>query len=174
MDTSFEHYVETELAPNLAAHDKPSILLLTCIDYRYAHRILDVMDSKGLRRKYDIFSLAGAAAGATQVPAWRDVLVAHIKVAREIKHPIDRVIILEHRDCGAYTKFFNLEWAKVLPPVETASHLREVTLLAKDLKKEFKKDIPNLKVDSFLLARDEDDVLQTEPSNKKSTKRRSA
>ena len=159
MEMSFEHYVDTQLAPSLAAHEKPSVLLLTCIDYRYAHRIVDVMDSKNLRRKYDMFSLAGAAAGANQNKTWLKTLVEHIRVARSIGHPIDRLIIFEHRDCGAYTAFFNLEWAKVTPPVEAASHLKQVRKLITTLKKEFKKEPPTLRIDSFLLARDEDDVL---------------
>ena len=159
METTFEQYV-TQLGKSVAAADKPTVLLLTCIDYRYAHRIVDLMDSKDLRRKYDIFALAGAAAGANQQPTWREVLVDHIKVARSIDHLIDRIIILEHRDCGAYKKFFGLEWAKVIPPVETGKHLEQVRILSAYLKEVFSKDIPNLKVDSFLLARDEDDPLQ--------------
>ena len=156
MELSFEKYV-SELAPTAKATEKPTIFLLTCIDYRYAHRIVDLMDSEGLRRKYDTFSLAGAAAGANQVPEWREVLVNHIRVAREIGHPIARLIILEHRDCGAYKKFFGLEWAKVLPPEETAAHLREVAILIESLKAPFG---DTLKIDSFLLARDEDDPLK--------------
>ena len=158
MEINFEQHV-TQLAPTLAAAEKPSVLLLACIDYRYAHRIVDVMDSKGLRRKYDMFVLAGAAAGANEKPAWRDVLVDHIKVARQINHPLDRIMILEHRDCGAYKKFFGLEWDKVLPPVELEKHLEQVRILSAYLKETFRVDIPNLKVDSFLLARDEDDPL---------------
>ena len=159
MKGSFEEYVATELAPKSAAHEKPSILLLTCMDYRYAHRITNVMDSMNLRRKYDMFVLAGAAAGANENRVWRRALVEHIRVARKIDHPIDRLIILEHRDCGAYKEFFGLKWDKVKPPVEEASHKEQVGLLIKDLKKEFAKEIPNLIIDSFLLARDEDDVL---------------
>jgi len=162
MEISFEQYVATQLAPKLAAQEKPSILLLTCMDYRYAHRIIDVMDSANLRKKYDIFVLAGAAAGANQKPAWRQALVEHIRVARQIKHPIDRLIILEHRDCGAYKEFFKLEWDKVTPPVEAASHNDQVSLLITDLKTEFSTEIPNLKIDAFLLTRDEDDVLHIE------------
>src|SRR4030095_7930201 len=153
METSFEEYLCTEVAPNLAAHDKPSILLLTCIYYRYAHRIVDVMDRANLRGKYDLFALAGAAAGANQNKTWRKAFVEHIRVARQIKHPIDRLIILEHRDCGAYKKFFGLKWHKVTPPVEEASHKEQVDILIADLKKEFASEIPNLKIDSFLLTR---------------------
>jgi hypothetical protein len=65
MKTNFEDYI-TQLAPSLAAAEKATVFLLTCMDYRYAHRIVDLMDSKGLRRKYDIFVLAGAAAGANE------------------------------------------------------------------------------------------------------------
>lgn len=159
MEITFEHYV-TQLAQSLSASDKPSILLLTCIDYRYAHRIVDLMDSKNLRRKYDMFALAGAAAGANQERTWRQVLVDHIKVARSIGHAIDRIIILEHRDCGAYKKFFGLEWAKVLPPVEMDKHLEQVRILSGYLKEVFEKE--PVTIDSFLLARDEDDVLEVE------------
>ena len=158
MEMSFEQYV-TQLAPGVAAKDKPSIFLLTCIDYRYAHRIVDLMDSKGLRRKYDVFALAGAAGGANEEPDWLEVLVNHIKVARDIGHPIDRLIILEHRDCGAYKAFFGLEWDKVLPPEETAAHQRQVIILSEALEKEFGN---SLKIDSFLLARDEDDPLKVD------------
>ncbi len=152
MKTDFEEYLSTQVAPNLAAHEKPSILLLTCIDHRYAHRIVGVMDRAKLRNKYDMFALAGAAAGANQNRTWRRTLVEH--------HPIDRVIILEHRDCGAYKAFFGLEWAKVKPPVEEASHKEQVGILIRYLKRVFAKEIPNLQIDSFLLTRDEDDVLQ--------------
>jgi len=63
MVTAFERYVETQLAPSLKGIEKPSVLLLTCMDYRYARRIVDVMDRWGLHQKYDIFVLAGAALG---------------------------------------------------------------------------------------------------------------
>ncbi|HEX3250153.1 MAG TPA: hypothetical protein VHS05_12050 [Pyrinomonadaceae bacterium] len=161
MKTNFEDYV-TQLAPSLAAAEKPRWFLLTCMDYRYAHRIIDIMDSRGLRRKYDIFVLAGAAAGANENEEWHDVLVEHIKTARKIGHPIDRIMILEHRDCGAYKAFFGLEWEKVLPSVELDKHLEQVRILSDDLKKVFSHDIPDLKIDSFLLPRDEDDPLQIE------------
>jgi len=159
MKTNFDEYV-TELAPSLAASEKASVFMLTCMDYRYAHRLVDLMDSKGLRRKYDIFVLAGAAAGANEDEKWREVLVEHIKTARLVGHPIDRIMILEHRDCGAYREFFGLEWADVTPPVEFEKHLEEVEKLRIYLDNVLHEEIPNLTIDSFLLARDEDDRLQ--------------
>ncbi len=161
MKTNFEEYV-TQLAPSLAAAEKATVFLLTCMDYRYAHRITDLMDSKGLRRKYDIFVLAGAAAGANEDEKWREVLVEHIKTARLVGHPIDRIMILEHRDCGAYREFFGLEWADVTPPVEFEKHLEQVEILRIYLERVLEGEIPNLKIDAFLLARDEDDRLQSD------------
>jgi len=161
MKTNFEDYL-TQLAPGLAAAEKATVFLLTCMDYRYAHRITDLMDSKGLRRKYDIFVLAGAAAGANEDEKWREVLVEHIKTARLVGHPIDRIMILEHRDCGAYREFFGLEWADVTPPVEFDKHLEQVEILRIYLERVLEEEIPNLKIDAFLLARDEDDRLQSD------------
>jgi len=161
MKINFEEYV-TQLAPSLAATEKATVFLLTCMDYRYAHRITDLMDSKGLRRKYDIFVLAGAAAGANEDEKWREVLVEHIKTARLVGHPIDRIMILEHRDCGAYREFFGLEWADVTPPVEFDKHLEQVEILRIYLERVLEGEIPNLKIDAFLLARDEDDRLQSD------------
>lgn len=158
MKTNFDEYI-TELAPTLAAAEKASVFLLTCMDYRYAHRIVDLMDNKGLRRKYDIFVLAGAAAGANEDEKWREVLVEHIKTARLVGHPIDRIMILEHRDCGAYKEFFGLKWEDVTPPEEFEKHLEQVEILRVYLDQVLHEEIPNLTIDSFLLARDEDDRL---------------
>ena len=155
MGISFEQYVATQLAPDLAAQTKPSVLLLTCMDYRYAQRIIDAMDRLDLRGKYDIFVLAGAALGANRSPEWRKVLVEHIETARAIDHPINRLIILEHRDCGAYAFWEHLEWDEVTPPEEAAAHKTQVMALITALARE----VSNLTIESWLLARDEDDQL---------------
>jgi carbonic anhydrase len=155
MGISFEQYVATQLAPDLAAQEKPSVLLLTCMDYRYAQRIIDAMDRLDLRGKYDIFVLAGASLGANRIAAWRRVLVEHIETAREIDHPINRLIILEHRDCGAYKFWEHLDWNEVTPRDEEASHKNQVMRLIAVLGTE----VSNLTIESWLLARDEDDQL---------------
>jgi len=158
MKASFEQYA-AQLGQDLAGEGKATVLLLTCIDYRYAQRIIDVMDRQNLLRKYDTFVLAGAAAGANKNETWRQVLVEHIRAARRLEHMIDQIVILEHRDCGAYKLFFGLEWDQVTPPVEEASHNEQVNKLANDLRREFSTEIPNLVIRSWLLARDEDDEL---------------
>ena len=111
------------------------------------------MDRKGLYRKYDIFSLAGAAAGANEFENWRQTLVDHIITARAIGHPIDRLVILEHRDCGAYKKWFDFDWLNSTPSNENEIHGREVKKIADAL------NGLELTIDSFLMAREEDDPL---------------
>jgi carbonic anhydrase len=162
MPTTFERYVAAVLTPKAQKHEKPSVLLVTCMDYRYAHRIVDVMDRWGLRGKYDMFVIAGAAAGSNQMDAWRESLVSHIRTARCIGHPLDRIVVLEHRDCGAYRHFFKLQWECVKPPDEEAKHKEQVELFVADMKKEFAKEIPDLVIDALLLAREEDDELHIE------------
>lgn len=162
MPTTFEKYVVDRLAPALAGHSKPTVMLLTCMDYRYAQRIINTMDEMKLRQKYDIFVLAGAAAGANQNATWRQAFVSHVRTAITVGHPIDRFVILEHRDCGAYRAFFQLEWKNVTPPEEFKKHEEQVNKFIADMKQEFAHDIPNLVIDSVLLARDEDDDIHME------------
>jgi pimeloyl-ACP methyl ester carboxylesterase len=71
------------------------------MDYRYPHRIVDVRDELDLSGKYDHFVLVGASLGAL-VASWLDVLIKHIEAALLLKHHIKKIVILDHRDCGAY------------------------------------------------------------------------
>jgi hypothetical protein len=116
------------------------------------------MDRRRLRRKYDMFVLAGASLGANTNSGWREALFSHIETARAIGHPINKVFILEHRDCGAYEHILGLKWSEVLPGHELEAHREQVEKLSDDLRQKF----PGLKVVSVLLARDEDDDLHVE------------
>lgn len=143
-------------------------MLITCIDYRYPHRIVDVMDSLGLTGLYDHFVLAGASLGA-HVPGWQAVLIQHIRAALALQHHIKKIVILDHRDCGAYRVPDQIGVPSdilaqglerdILPSVEQACHLSVAQKLVPILKSQLAKDIPDLKVDAILLTRNEDDVL---------------
>lgn len=78
-------------------------LLLTCMDYRLANETAAYMDARGLRDKYDHVILAGASLGALndRFPQWSDVFFGHVDLAVQL-HEVHRIIILDHRDCGAY------------------------------------------------------------------------
>jgi carbonic anhydrase len=79
---------------------KADVLLLTCMDFRFFLDIARRME--GI--KYDHVILAGAALGAV-VPAkertWQPTFFDHLGLARQL-HCIEKVIVMEHRGCGAY------------------------------------------------------------------------
>ena len=156
---SFEAFVAEEL-------DKPGMsLLLTCIDYRYPRRVLDAMARLLPGVAYDQFILAGASLGACR-PDWQEVLVQHVEAALFLKHDIRRIVILDHRDCGAYRHPRELKVPKkilkrglpkdVRPSKEKAVHESVLSMLIPMLRERF----PEMEFHAWLLTRDEDDPLQ--------------
>ena len=84
---------------------KADALLLTCMDFRFFLTIAEMM--KGI--KYDHFILAGASLGVVvknppcnaEMARWRPTFFDHLQLAIAL-HEVNKVIVLEHRDCGAY------------------------------------------------------------------------
>ncbi len=101
-------------------------LLLTCMDFRLDNEVTAYMDARGLRDKYDHVILAGASLGAQndKFPAWKDVFMTHIDLAVQL-HEVHRIIILDHRDCGAY-KLVLGEAAVKDPETELKSHVAQL------------------------------------------------
>ena len=93
-------------APGRARAAEVDSLLLTCMDYRLENEILAYMDGRGLRDNYDHVVLAGASLGvlAKAKPGWGRTFWDHLDTAIQLHH-IHRVIVLDHRDCGAYRLF---------------------------------------------------------------------
>ena len=92
-------------------------LLLSCMDFRLVDDTEQHMASKGLRDRYDHVILAGAALGAVtdKYPAWNRTFWEHLDVAIQLHH-IKRVVIMDHRDCGAYKVILGEDFA--LDPVK--------------------------------------------------------
>jgi len=78
-------------------------LLLSCMDYRLIDDIVRYMDGRGLTNQYDHVILAGASLGVLndQFKNWGKTFWDHLKVSIDLHH-IKRVILMDHRDCGAY------------------------------------------------------------------------
>lgn len=94
----------SSLTPGVArAAGHAEALLLTCMDYRLTDDVTRYMDARGLTNKYDQVILAGASLGALndKFPTWNEVFWTHIDLAVQL-HEVHRVIIIDHRDCGAY------------------------------------------------------------------------
>ncbi|MDP1630560.1 MAG: hypothetical protein Q8L66_03985 [Caulobacter sp.] len=101
-------------------------LLLTCMDFRLANEIEAYMTARGLRDNYDHVILAGASLGALndKFPVWGDVFWTHLDLAIKL-HEVHRVIVLDHRDCGAYKMILG-EAAVKDPDAELKAHVKQL------------------------------------------------
>ena len=77
-------------------------MALACIDPRFQAPVFNYLGRRGLTGKYSQFTIAGAAAGVV-APAFEDWYKAfwnNLAASIEL-HQIKRVIVVNHRDCGA-------------------------------------------------------------------------
>src|ERR1044072_9439275 len=92
----FDEFLKTlDSDPN----KKADSLLLTCMDFGFFLTISEKMEG----RKYDQVILAGAALGVVQDERahWGKTFFDHLGLAIEL-HDVHTVIVMEHRECGAY------------------------------------------------------------------------
>ena len=132
------------------AAGKTKALLLSCMDYRLIDETERYMTGRGLRDKYDQVILAGAALGALtdKYPAWNKTFWEHLDVAIQL-HQIHKVIVMDHRDCGAYKVILGEDFAKDRAK-ETSIHADKL----KDLGKRVNAKYPNLEVELLLMSLD--------------------
>ena len=97
-------------------------LLLSCMDYRLTGKVTEYMSAQGMAGKYDHVILAGAALGAVthKFPDWGRTFRQHLSVAIDLHH-IHEVIVIDHRDCGAYKVILGKDYAGD-PAAETRIH----------------------------------------------------
>jgi carbonic anhydrase len=122
-------------------------LLLSCIDYRLIDYTLHYMVGRGLRDKYDQVILAGASLGAItdKFPEWNKTFWDHLGLAIKL-HGIHRVIVLDHRKCGAYDLILGEACCKNRDD-ETKAHRTQLKSLYKAIKKKY----PELEVELLLM-----------------------
>lgn len=110
---------------------KADLLLLTCMDFRFFVKISNLM--KGV--KYDHVILAGAALGAV-VPGkedWHQTFFDHVGLAVK-HHEVPAVLVMEHRDCGAYgPKGFGLLPEHPTRKEERQKHREQVAALGEKI-----------------------------------------
>jgi hypothetical protein len=101
-------------------------LLLTCMDFRLVNEIERYMEARGLKDRYDHVILAGASLGALndRFPAWGEVFWTHLDLAIQL-HEVHRVIVLDHRDCGAYKMIIGEAQVKD-PEAELKAHVKQL------------------------------------------------
>jgi hypothetical protein len=125
-------------------------LLLNCIDYRLTGATTRYMAKRGMAGKYDQIVLAGASLGAKndKFPAWGTTFWDHVQVAKELHH-IRQVIIIDHRDCGAYKVILGEDLAGNRKK-EFDIHAAQMRSLRADIAKRH----PDLAVQLFLMGLD--------------------
>ncbi len=107
------------------------------------------MTQRGLRDKYDHIILAGASLGVLaedNYPTWNKTFWEHLDVAIQL-HKIHKVIVVDHRDCGAYKVVLEQDFAKD-PTLETVAHASKLQELRKQLKAKY----PDLDVELLLMS----------------------
>jgi carbonic anhydrase len=125
-------------------------LAITCIDYRLVDDAVHFFDSHKLTNDYDQVSLAGAslAAVSAKFPSSNTAFWDHIGIAITLHH-IKKVIVVDHRDCGAYKVAFGKDY-KADPAGETAQH----KAVMEEVKAKLAKLHPELMSEFYLMAID--------------------
>lgn len=87
--------------------DADKVMLLSCVDLRYPHRITETMDGRGYRGRYYHLAMAGGTHSAKHSEAWKTAVRDHL--AFGVDHgSIKGVVILDHMDCKAYELYENV------------------------------------------------------------------
>ena len=125
-------------------------MLFTCIDPRFPEPTIKYMNNRHLVGKYSQFAMAGASIGvvAPAFAAWRPAFWENLAASIQLHH-IPKVIVMNHRDCGAAKMAYGADGVKDRA-TETATH--------KDAFAEFRTQVaarhPTMKVETSLMALD--------------------
>ncbi len=136
------------LAGPALASGKAHALMLSCMDYRLDDDVVQFMNTLGLNGKYDHVVLAGASLGvvANELSDWHKTFWDELDLAVRL-HGIEEVIVVDHRDCGAY-KLVKGADAVATPELELAAHTAVITEFAAQVRVKF----PELQVSGYLMA----------------------
>jgi hypothetical protein len=125
-------------------------LVVTCIDYRLVDDATRYFDSLHMTHTYDQVSLAGAAlAGVSPMfPSSNAAFWDQLALAKKL-HDVKSLIVLDHRDCGAYKAAFGKKFASERK-AENEQH-KSVML---QVKAKLAKTFPDLGFRGYLMALD--------------------
>ncbi len=133
-----------------AASGKYDAMVLSCIDPRFQEPVSKYTAGRKLTGKYSQFTIAGASIGvvAPAFKEWHKTFWDNLGASIQL-HSIDKVIVINHRDCGA-AKIAYGDAAVANAAAETKTH--------RDALAEFRKQLavrhPKLGVETGLMALD--------------------
>lgn len=114
----------------LAATGKYEAMLLSCIDPRMQAPVSQYTAQRGLTGKYSQFTIAGAAIGvvAPAFKAWHETFWDNLAASVQL-HSIAKVIVINHRDCGAA----KIAYGEAAISDETKTHREALAAFRKEL-----------------------------------------
>ncbi len=134
----------------LAASGNYEAMVLSCIDPRFQDLVNKQQARDGMSGKYSAFTIAGASIGvvAPAFKEWHKTFWENLGASVQL-HNIKKVIVVNHRDCGAAKIAYGD--AKVADAaVETSTH-KEALM---EFRKQLKEKHPNLGVQLSLMSLD--------------------
>lgn len=140
----------TLILPRISRASEVEALAFSCIDFRLVDAALKFFDTDIGAKDYDLLALAGASLGAVspKFPSSNAAFWDHVEIAKTLHH-IKKIIVLDHRDCGAYKVAFGKDFASERN-AETAQHKAMMTSLRFMLGKKH----PDLTAEFYLMALD--------------------
>jgi carbonic anhydrase len=125
-------------------------MLLSCIDPRIVAPVYKYMDGRQLTGRYSQFVIAGAAIGvvAPKFKGWHQTFWDNLGASFQL-HQINRVIAIDHRDCGAARIAYGAD-SIATPERETATHHKVFEIFRAEMKKRH----PDMAVETGLMALD--------------------
>jgi len=140
------------LGPSLAyaGSGKYEAMVLACIDPRFHEPVRKAMVTRKLTGQYSKFVVAGASIGvvAPAFKEWHKTFWDNLGASIQL-HSINRVIVINHRDCGA-AKIAYGEAAVKTKEAETKTH-REALV---EFRKQLNERHPKLGAETGLMALD--------------------
>jgi len=133
-----------------AASGNYEAMVLSCIDPRFQDLVNKKQTSDGLSGKYSAFTVAGASI-AVVAPAfkeWSKTFWENLGASVQL-HNIKKVIVVNHRDCGA-AKIAYGEAKVANPAVEKETHIEALLEFRRQLSEKF----PALQAQLGLMALD--------------------
>lgn len=136
-----EHKARVKLLSKDGGASQKTFLLLSCIDLRYPSIIHAKLEPR-FHKLYDHVCLAGAGLspvidfGPDRKPHWQQTFLEHVAISSAL-HSIARVLVMDHRDCGAYRKFGLLQESDTDTAKEKNVHREQAKRLQKLMKSEF-------------------------------------
>lgn len=121
-------------------------LVLACIDPRMQEPVYKYLKERQLTGKYSQVVIAGAAIGAVapKFEEWHQTFWENLEISINL-HQIHKVIVIQHRDCGAAREAFG----RFVAGSENETQLHRAVLA--DFREQLLKHHPQLDVETLLM-----------------------